>query len=160
MGANDMQVGGQHYKTGYQHWDLVIITGMGYLEGCSTKYVSRWRKKNGMEDLKKALHYLNKLQENVGRVAGPASLSSAHRRAEVRKFALENGLTALEESYIRLLATWTDVEHLEEARGLLFYLMDEVEPKPVPLEDSNKHAERDDSDRLRTDHGFVPGYIR
>jgi len=64
MGANDHQVGGQHYKTNYEHWDLVLATGMGYLEGCATKYVARWRNKDGVADLKKALHYVEKIQEN------------------------------------------------------------------------------------------------
>ena len=33
----------------------------GYLAGNVIKYISRWRKKNGIEDLKKAQWYLNKL---------------------------------------------------------------------------------------------------
>jgi hypothetical protein len=55
------QVGGTHYQSEYQHWDWVEDMGMGYLEGNATKYVSRWRKKNGIEDLKKALTYVEKL---------------------------------------------------------------------------------------------------
>lgn len=63
MTANEGQIGGAHYKSEYQHWDLVLDTGMGYLEGCATKYVARWRKKGGIEDLQKALHYGVKLVE-------------------------------------------------------------------------------------------------
>lgn len=63
MEANEYQVGGEHYKSEYQHWDLVCDTDMHYLLGCATKYVSRWRKKNGAQDLKKALHYLTKADE-------------------------------------------------------------------------------------------------
>lgn len=63
MSANDTQVGGDHYKGEYQHWDFVCDTGMHYLLGCATKYISRWRKKNGVEDLKKALHYVEKACE-------------------------------------------------------------------------------------------------
>ena len=33
----------------------------GYLVGNVTKYISRWKKKNGVEDLKKALFYLDQL---------------------------------------------------------------------------------------------------
>ena len=55
------QVGGGHYESDYQHWDLISYHGVGYLEGCATKYIVRWRKKDGVEDLKKALHYTKKL---------------------------------------------------------------------------------------------------
>ena len=62
--ANDMQIGGNHYKQGYQHWDWICdITDGMYLFGCATKYVSRWENKNGIEDLKKAVHFLNKMIE-------------------------------------------------------------------------------------------------
>ena len=61
--ANDRQIGGDHYKGEYQHWDFVVDTGQGYLDGCVTKYVSRWRKKNGVQDLEKALHYFEKAKE-------------------------------------------------------------------------------------------------
>lgn len=63
MEPNDYQIGGGHYKNDYQHWDLVCDIDMHYLLGCATKYISRWRKKNGIQDLRKALHYLNKAEE-------------------------------------------------------------------------------------------------
>lgn len=63
MAANDRQEGGAHYRTAIQHWDYVLANGLGYLEGQITKYVTRWRKKNGIEDLKKASHFLDKLIE-------------------------------------------------------------------------------------------------
>jgi hypothetical protein len=63
VSANDVQIGGDHYKSEYQHWDFVEHLGLDYLQGCATKYISRWRKKNGVEDLKKSLHYIQKLIE-------------------------------------------------------------------------------------------------
>lgn len=62
--ANDRQVGGDHYKTGgLQHWDLVQMFQWDYFQGQITKYLMRWRKKNGLEDLEKARHYLDKYIE-------------------------------------------------------------------------------------------------
>lgn len=61
--TNQYQVGGDHYKAAYQHWDWVEDVGLGYLEGVLTKYVIRWQKKAGLEDLKKAVHYTEKLIE-------------------------------------------------------------------------------------------------
>tara|TARA_R110000744_G_scaffold366765_1_gene475965 strand:- start:69 stop:467 length:399 start_codon:yes stop_codon:yes gene_type:complete len=64
MEANDYQIGGNHYNNKeYQHWDMVCDTGLHYLLACATKYISRWREKNGIEDLKKPSHYLVKADE-------------------------------------------------------------------------------------------------
>jgi hypothetical protein len=62
--ANDTQVGGQHYKTKtIQPWDYIAANQLGYFEGNIVKYVSRWRDKGGLDDLRKARHYLDKLIE-------------------------------------------------------------------------------------------------
>lgn len=62
--ANKKQVGGTHYKLlTIQHWDYVIANGIPYMEAQVIKYVSRWQNKNGLEDLEKAKHYLEKLIE-------------------------------------------------------------------------------------------------
>lgn len=63
--ADDRQVAGTHYKTdGEQHWTRMFrMFGPGYFIGCITKYVERYRKKNGLEDLLKAQHFLDKLIE-------------------------------------------------------------------------------------------------
>lgn len=62
--ANKIQVGGQHYKTGtFEHWDWTERQGIGYLEGCASKYVARFRDKGGRQDLQKAVHYVDKLIE-------------------------------------------------------------------------------------------------
>lgn len=62
--ANTMQVGGTHYKTKeVQPWDYIAANNLGYFEGNVIKYVSRWKDKGGLDDLKKARHYLDKLIE-------------------------------------------------------------------------------------------------
>lgn len=64
MSANNKQVGGQHYSAkAVQPWDYITSNNLGYLEGNVVKYVSRWKEKNGVEDLLKAKHYLEKLIE-------------------------------------------------------------------------------------------------
>lgn len=61
--VNSRQVGGTHYGGGdFQHWDWVAENfGPGYLIGCATKYICRWRKKDGTAALAKAQHYIEKL---------------------------------------------------------------------------------------------------
>jgi hypothetical protein len=62
--ANDVQEGGTHYKdNAIQPWDYIESNRLSYLEGNVVKYVSRWRVKGGIEDLRKAQHYLQKLIE-------------------------------------------------------------------------------------------------
>ena len=62
--ANEKQIGGAHYAVkAIQPWDFIIANNLGYLEGNIVKYVSRWKDKGGVQDLKKAQHYLQKLIE-------------------------------------------------------------------------------------------------
>lgn len=63
--ANTKQFGGDHYVKikGIQPWDYIVSNNMGFLEGCIIKYVSRYQDKGGIEDLKKAQHFLEKLIE-------------------------------------------------------------------------------------------------
>lgn len=62
MEVNDIQIGGNHYKIEYQHWDFVCDTNLHYLLGCATKYIARYEEKNGVEDLRKAIHYISKAE--------------------------------------------------------------------------------------------------
>ena len=64
MKANDHQVGGSHYKDrAIQPWDYIIANDLGFLEANVVKYVTRYKAKNGIKDLEKARHYLDKLIE-------------------------------------------------------------------------------------------------
>jgi hypothetical protein len=63
--ANDRQVAGTHYRSPIQHWDYVWANDLNYFEAQVTKYVTRARKKNGLQDLQKALHFLEKYIELV-----------------------------------------------------------------------------------------------
>jgi hypothetical protein len=62
--ALDVQVGGGHYKN-YKIQPVEFITknNLGFCEGNAIKYLCRWREKNGLQDLKKAIHYINLLIE-------------------------------------------------------------------------------------------------
>ena len=65
MAANDKQVDGTHYRKygDIQPWDVVVAWNLGYLEGTALKYIARWQDKGGLNDIKKAIHFLEKLVE-------------------------------------------------------------------------------------------------
>lgn len=53
-----------HYGEGEQHWDRMWkLYREAWFVGNVTKYVERYRKKDGLKDLRKAAHYLQKLIE-------------------------------------------------------------------------------------------------
>jgi hypothetical protein len=57
----DVQIGGDHYKRmTIQPLTYIEANNIPFTEGNVIKYVSRWRFKNGIEDLKKARDMLTK----------------------------------------------------------------------------------------------------
>ena len=66
---NDIQVGGEHYKSQtIQPWDAINAWGLGFLGGNVVKYMARHAQKGGIEDLRKARHYLDKMIETMTKV--------------------------------------------------------------------------------------------
>ena len=65
MAANDKQIGGEHYQRegAQQHWDYAWEHEYDQFQYCITKYVDRHKQKNGLEDLYKARHHLDKYIE-------------------------------------------------------------------------------------------------
>ena len=62
--ANSYQIGGNHYqKMAIQPIDFIMANNLNFPEGNIVKYVSRHKDKGGLEDLKKARHYLDFLIE-------------------------------------------------------------------------------------------------
>lgn len=60
------QIGGSHYKDmPIQPLEYIMANGIPFAEGNVIKYVSRWRKKNGLQDLEKSLDMLKKIIEQV-----------------------------------------------------------------------------------------------
>ena len=58
------QVGGDHYsKLAIQPVTYINANGLSYLQGNVIKYVTRYKDKNGLQDLEKAKHYIEMLIE-------------------------------------------------------------------------------------------------
>ena len=54
------------YYKGYviQPIDYIMKNNLGFCEGNVVKYISRWNKKGGTEDLRKAIRYIEILLDN------------------------------------------------------------------------------------------------
>lgn len=153
--ANKYQVGGDHYNSEYKHWDWAVECGLNYLEGTVTKYLPRWRKKGGVQDLEKSYHYLVKLIECAplltpewGVDSEPHSTVLNKLMENTNRFVAANGMTQDEKAICYAVAAWRHTPHgrthLAGALETLRVIMEQVDrvnlPKPVPAEDSNKHA--------------------
>ena len=66
-GNTDNAIRPSHYwsqnpdVTAIQMWDYALSQNLGFFEGNIVKYVSRWRNKGGVQDLQKAMTYLQRL---------------------------------------------------------------------------------------------------
>lgn len=73
---NKTQVGGTHYKNmSIQPWDAMAAwmtpeEFRGFLRGNIIKYVARASAKGGIEDIRKARHYIEKLINHMELEAG------------------------------------------------------------------------------------------
>jgi hypothetical protein len=142
MSANDERVP-SHYANQYQHWDLCISIPLGYLEGCSTKYVARWRKKGGLGDLHKAMHYLDKLIETYP--YNPVrKLIRSEIQYEVSRFAAANHLSIVEEEFIFLLSSYKTEDDLRTARLVLEDIIDLAHEPNDPPEEPNRPGTPED----------------
>jgi hypothetical protein len=116
---NSRQVGGEHYGgKRYQHWDLCADAPLNYFEACVTKYVARWRQKEGARDVEKAQHFLDKLiklyQDN--RLELPVT---QRLMFPLKKYQNYNELGMLELAIFRGMLTYTTLNELMSTKKLL-----------------------------------------
>ena len=55
----------KHYAGEVEPIQLILGQGLGYCEGNIVKYICRWKKKGGVEDLQKAHWYIHRLIEET-----------------------------------------------------------------------------------------------
>jgi len=62
--ALDKQVGGRHYKDfKIQPIEFITANKLSFIQASIIKYICRYDKKNGKEDIDKAIHYCELLKE-------------------------------------------------------------------------------------------------
>lgn len=131
--ANSHQVGGGHYRrvAGEQHWDrLVRLYGLPaarcYFIGNITAYVERYQEKNGIQDLEKARHYLDKLIEEERAYAAKKQAECAEAQPE--EDTLPSNYTPLiqerghsrgqeEQTVFKSSPSWNDIDTMPADRS-------------------------------------------
>lgn len=115
--ANNIQIGGDHYRhSSYQHWDWAWFAQLDSFQYPITKYVARWKRKNGFEDLDKAEHYLTKYIEVLGQnTSNRANISWV----ECRRWADAEKLDVYQHDICSAVANWGTTAQLREALELL-----------------------------------------
>jgi len=89
---DEKQVGGDHYKTkGIQPIEYIKANELDFFQGNVVKYVTRYKEKNGAEDIKKAIHY--------------CEMILGHIEAEKEKAPIEEGSGVPD---LRNHKEWTD----------------------------------------------------
>jgi hypothetical protein len=71
MTAEDKIHHPKHYTRGIECWDYIVSHDMGYLEGNVIKYITRYKYKDGLDDLLKARAYLDRLITKQKEVPAP-----------------------------------------------------------------------------------------
>ena len=81
------QVGGKHYEMKIQPLEYIEANELGYHEANVIKYISRWKNKNGVEDLNKAKWYIERLIE----ITTEIEAFEVHPMAEPQHSTVQSG---------------------------------------------------------------------
>lgn len=124
MRANDRQVGGSHYQSTIQHWDVIDDYDIPYLDGCASKYLTRYMKKDGLVGVEKSLHYVEKHLEKLEWRGQVSRARGAPPEELVEMFMNSNGvLDSNARAAIKLILRWTHPSDLRLAHDFIKNLM-------------------------------------
>ena len=110
-----VQVGGSHYKDrAMQPIELITKTKCTFIQGCIWKYITRYKEKNGREDIQKCIHYSQlAIQLNDNGQLGYRKLGI------VREYCKVNNLSKEQEAIILLTAYDSYQRVIDECEKLL-----------------------------------------
>lgn len=97
MKAIESQVGGSHYKDmAFQPIELIAALRCSFIQGCIIKYISRYKNKNGAQDIRKCIHYAQlAIELDDKRRCNDKALSM-----NINRYILKNKLTILQRKII------------------------------------------------------------
>ena len=125
MKAIENQVGGSHYKNmAFQPIELITALKCSFIQGCIIKYISRYKNKNGAQDIKKCIHYaqlaielkdkgLCKTTDNIDTYVLISDFCSTNKITLLQKLIIEATANASFNRVIRLCNDLLKVEYPE-----------------------------------------------
>lgn len=116
MKAIENQVGGSHYKDmAFQPIELIAALRCSFIQGCIIKYISRYKNKNGAQDIKKCIHYAQlAIELDDKRRCNDKALSM-----NINKYILKNKLTILQRRIITQAVYNNYVQVIQYCKELL-----------------------------------------
>lgn len=92
MSELDTQIGGSHYTSlSIQPIELIVKLKCSFIQGCIVKYISRYKKKNGLQDLEKCVHYAKlslELEDQNKRSLKPRELELINEYIKKNRFTI------------------------------------------------------------------------
>ena len=125
MKAIESQVGGSHYKDmAFQPIELITVLRCSFIQGCIIKYISRYKDKNGAQDIKKCIHYaqlaielkdkgLCETTKSIDTYMAISNFCSANKFSMLQKFIIEATADASFNRVIRLCNDLLKVDYSE-----------------------------------------------
>lgn len=136
--AFDTQIGGSHYKDCWmQPAEFWMLNQLPAAEGAVLKYLFRWRRKAGVEDLKKGRHFIELMLETYfsPRSETHPVVNHPYFRWTVtpEDFCMKNGVDSLSATVICLVCRCEGREYLEAAIKMIDYLIANAGDSTVEL---------------------------
>lgn len=103
----DIQIAGNHYDFKIQPIEFAEINKLTFSEGNVVKYILRHKRKNGVEDLKKAKHYLEFVKK-----FHDTKVSIRVLKIQAIVFCEENGVGKDEAEVIKNLCLYVETRSL------------------------------------------------
>jgi hypothetical protein len=147
MSADTRQVDGSHYQSEYQHWNFSADCRLGGFEHTITKYFQRHRLKNGLRDVLKGEHNLEKLLE-ISRLGFVCMNDGATVTKVHRFFAAHPEMDELDRQVYLCVVFWSKPKHIEAALNHV---------KKIKEAYAQADAERERNERAKDYFGLPDG---
>lgn len=116
------QIAGQHYvNMGMQPFHFAMFNGWDAGAFSILKYLSRHRTKNGIEDLRKTLHFVDLRQAELANALTPRILTAI----SIGSYISENKLSGFDAMALVHLEEWV-YSHSDIARKFLIIAIDQL----------------------------------
>lgn len=107
MNSLTQQKGGSHYvDLPIQPVQFIAANGWDFFSANILKYITRWRSKNGVGDLEKALHYAHLRIELDAEIPWPPEAGRHRKPITVSEFVQANGIQRGDDPLFYALEMW------------------------------------------------------